>query len=704
MAAGVSGSVAFTTAGSTIRVYYAQSFTPGIAKSTVTISRVTFQSNAYRGDFFFDGKIIVDGKTVFDRSIAGSDGRVTLDGGENTINLCTDGSITVTHSSAKTISVELAGNTQGSPCFKMYYGGKTYTIDMDAGSRDITLSAIPMASGISAGAVTLGSEMTVSLTKAAEGMTDTVTWKCGTQSGTIVENSTGTSFTWTPPVTLAIQAPDSTVVPITITTATKNGDTEAGTSSVTVSCPIPASVKPTASLAVSDETGYLGTFGSYIRSQSKVRVVTEAAGAYGSSITGISVTCGSLIGTGASLLFSLPYAGTVTIRVTVTDSRGRTASAEGQIFVADYSPPAPGITELYRCDASGTPAPDGAWAKAVLTCAVTSLGGRNPAACVLRYRVRGTDGWTEKSVTAPGEAVFPADTGSDYQVRLTAADSFVTVSGDILPLPAAFALLDFDRKNKAAGIGQRAGTAGTLSVGMPIKMGTNRITDMGAPTDSADAATKGYVDAAVRKAAPRNLLDNSDFRNPVNQRGQQTYTGVRSTIDRWLIDGNAGEQNTMWVDDGYIGLSGGTTTENVWLVQRVPSSVIPTGNKATFAVKQNGMQDPFVLNIYAWGTDRVITFENGITLLYQAGEFIIYNGTGGPVGFVWAALYEGEYTAETLPEYHPKGYGTELAECQRYYQIRSTNNIAAVDMRPTMRLTSPTITSVTGGYAYSADL
>ena len=704
MAAGVSGSVAFTTAGSTIRVYYAQSFTPGIAKSTVTISRVTFQSNAYRGDFFFDGKIIVDGKTVFDRSIAGSDGRVTLDGGENTINLCTDGSITVTHSSAKTISVALAGNTQGPPCFKMYYGGKTYTIDMDAGSRDITLSAIPMASGISAGAVTLGSEMTVSLTKAAEGMTDTVTWKCGTQSGTIVENSTGTSFTWTPPVTLAIQAPDSTVVPITITTATKNGDTEAGTSSVTVSCPIPASVKPTASLAVSDETGYLGTFGSYIRSQSKVRVVTEAAGAYGSSITGISVTCGSLIGTGASLLFSLPYAGTVTIRVTVTDSRGRTASAEGQIFVADYSPPAPGITELYRCDASGTPAPDGAWAKAVLTCAVTSLGGRNPAACVLRYRVRGTDGWTEKSVAAPGEAVFPADTGSDYQVRLTAADSFVTVSGDILPLPAAFALLDFDRKNKAAGIGQRAGTAGTLSVGMPIKMGTNRITDMGAPTDSADAATKGYVDAAVRKAAPRNLLDNSDFRNPVNQRGQQTYTGVRSTIDRWLIDGNAGEQNTMWVDDGYIGLSGGTTTENVWLVQRVPSSVIPTGNKATFAVKQNGMQDPFVLNIYAWGTDRVITFENGITLLYQAGELIIYNGTGGPVGFVWAALYEGEYTAETLPEYHPKGYGTELAECQRYYQIRSTNNIAAVDMRPTMRLTSPTITSVTGGYAYSADL
>ena len=77
---------------------------------------------------------------------------------------------------------------------------------------------------------------------------------------------------------------------------------------------------------------------------------------------------------------------------------------------------------------------------------------------------------------------------------------------------------------------------------------------------------------------------------------------------------------------------------------------------------------------------------------------------GDSIEVEWAALYEGEYTVETLPEYQPKGYGAELLECQRYYQIRSTNNIAAVDMRPTMRLRSPTITSVTDGYAYSADL
>ena len=34
---------------------------------------------------------------------------------------------------------------------------------------------------------------------------------------------------------------------------------------------------------------------------------------------------------------------------------------------------------------------------------------------------------------------------------------------------------------------------------------------------------------------------------------------------------------------------------------------------------------------------------------------------------MWAALYEGEYTADTLPVYLPKGYAAELLECQRYY-------------------------------------
>ena len=40
------------------------------------------------------------------------------------------------------------------------------------------------------------------------------------------------------------------------------------------------------------------------------------------------------------------------------------------------------------------------------------------------------------------------------------------------------------------------------------------------------------------KAVARNLLDNSDFTNPVNQRGQASYTMSANggyTIDRWMV-------------------------------------------------------------------------------------------------------------------------------------------------------------------------
>ena len=494
MAEGISGSVAFTSSGKTLRVYYVQTFTPGVAQSTVTITKVTLQSDiTYGGSFFFDGKILVGGQVVFSRSVAGSDGGVTVNGNENIINLCTNGTVTVNHSAAADISIQLEKNTYGTPFF---YNAYSSGFSISAGSRTVTLAAIPMASGISvsAAAFALGSPMKVALTKAAPELTDTVTWKCGSLSGTIVQNTTATGLSWTPPVSLASQAPSGTSVSVTLTTVTKSGGTESGSSSVTVSCAIPESVRPTVSFAVSDEMGYLAAFGSYIKTQSKARVVTTAAGAQGSSITDISVACGSLTGSGGSLLFALPHAGTVSVSVTVTDSRGRTASASGEIYVADYSPPSPKIMELYRCDESGAEDPDGAYACVGIGFDYASLGGKNTISMTLQYRAMGTTAWTEVNIGVRDSVIFEANTGIVYQVRLAASDSFTSASSGTSTLPAAFALLDFDRNNKAIGIGMRAGTASAISMGLTVQMNNKRIRSLATPSATKDAATKAYVD------------------------------------------------------------------------------------------------------------------------------------------------------------------------------------------------------------------
>ena len=61
-----------------------------------------------------------------------------------------------------------------------------------------------------------------------------------------------------------------------------------------------------------------------------------------------------------------------------------------------------------------------------------------------------------------------------------------------------------------------------------------------------------------------NLLINSNFRNPVNQRGETSYTfngaGVAYTIDRWCIN----YHSTLIVNDGYVTLQGNVDSNNYW--------------------------------------------------------------------------------------------------------------------------------------------
>ena len=207
------------------------------------------------------------------------------------------------------------------------------------------------------------------------------------------------------------------------------------------------------------------------------------------------------------------------------------------------------------------------------------------------------------------------------------------------------------------------------------------------------AVTPAELNAAIRKAAPRNLLDNSDFRNPVNQRGQTTYTNNGYTIDRWeLYSGLIGVSS-----DGYVSTNG----------QMYQKIEIATDKVYTFAVK-TAAGIAAVTGIPANGAINPATIGNALIKLATIGEYVevvIEPAEGFDfAGAYWAALYEGSYTADTLPEYKPKGYGAELAECQRYYQQFLNNAFlgwATVDadginfqgMIPcgSMRINSPTI-------------
>ena len=232
-------------------------------------------------------------------------------------------------------------------------------------------------------------------------------------------------------------------------------------------------------------------------------------------------------------------------------------------------------------------------------------------------------------------------------------------------------------------------------------------------TDTAKAEANTYTDTAVRKAAPRNLLDNSDFRNPVNQRGQTNYSLSAwggYCIDRWTAFSDGA---TVTIGSGGLTLSGG-------IYQPISSDIASmyNGKVLTLAVKIAGTVyccSGEVNQIGTWHSSArsdtpygYINFETENNNMM----FVVINNSTTPSVVEWAALYEGSYTAETFPEYQPKGYGAELVECQRYYyniadniingvaNVSTQKVIALLPLPTTMRIIHPTVTLKTALWAY----
>ena len=212
-----------------------------------------------------------------------------------------------------------------------------------------------------------------------------------------------------------------------------------------------------------------------------------------------------------------------------------------------------------------------------------------------------------------------------------------------------------------------------------------------------------------------NLLDNSDFTNPVNQRGgtSGTVTAWTYFIDRWQATDAA---LTYSISSDGIHLTAG----EAWMAQNVQSSEAKAGRTYTFAV---GLSD----GTFTLCTGALPAGETSWTEFAGENDDNCYVRMAKITGAViscsfkpkkavvatWTALYEGSYTADTLPPYTPKGYAAELAECQRYYQACATlqlpiknpdvdtNNIFqnSVQFFEPMRI-APTINAAVGNSEY----
>lgn len=170
-----------------------------------------------------------------------------------------------------------------------------------------------------------------------------------------------------------------------------------------------------------------------------------------------------------------------------------------------------------------------------------------------------------------------------------------------------------------------------------------------------------------------NLLDNTNFVAPYNQNGEQIYSGALYGIDRWV--GMSRTQISLSASGVQLSNASPAAGTCFWQ-QLLPEERFAGSTENdyyTFAAQINGM-------VYAasnkLGSTAEVDFGDGrLSFLYSsannnyAARITLDAGYTGSITIRWAALYKGQYTAESLPPYVAKETAVEQAQCQLYYRM-----------------------------------
>ena len=165
----------------------------------------------------------------------------------------------------------------------------------------------------------------------------------------------------------------------------------------------------------------------------------------------------------------------------------------------------------------------------------------------------------------------------------------------------------------------------------------------------------------------RNLLVNSDFRNPIDIDNKIGTTNVNPCFTRWNFERANPNTTTqiIKIDNGIRVYKNGGVAR---FYQSYNYNLL--GKTVSYAV---GTTEGIFVGSCSVSTSSVFTrigTHTGHLSVYQssASEKAIFSllfndNTEDAIDLYWAALYEGAYTKETLPDYVPKSIQQEMMDC-----------------------------------------
>lgn len=467
------------------------------------------------------------------------------------------------------------------------------------GSATVALKAylpkINRTSTITVPTATLGSSVNIAISKADTNYTSTLRYEWYGSTGTIVDKTTSTSFSWTPPLSLASGIPNSVGGSGKIFIDTYSGTTLLGTSSATLTANVPSSVVPTlSSVTLSDTNSKVSailTSPNFLQVLSNIAVnFTGASGAYGSTIQSYKA---EIVGKNQSTninggtLGIMNYNGTLTVRSTVTDSRGRTsAPVDTTINVIEYFLP----VFYYEASRIGSDSQT-IQVKRNAKIAPIAVGGtqKNTMTITFRSSLAGKNTWTTSqtgggSWTAINTLTDSLDSlsgvfsvSSSYDIEGTISDRF---SGDIkfsdtIGTKVVVSSKDKDGRHGFGRIADKSLPAGSVDIAGVFAMSGKQLLDVFYPIGTIYESTKPDNPATFmggtwsRFGNGRVLVgvDETDptFNVPLQIGGEKAHTlSIQEIPSHTHGFRGGGENNYVRVEPsstyGYSGNSDKTTT------------------------------------------------------------------------------------------------------------------------------------------------
>lgn len=385
------------------------------------------------------------------------------------------GTTTVSHNAdgSKSISVSASFNNADRG---------TYLPTTGSCSGSLKLTTIPRATtpSIDKPSLDCGGVIKISGTSASSNFSHKVyvTWN-GTkiQIGTIASGTTSPSFSYTIPTDWEKNIPDSTSGIATFILETLNGDTFIGRKSINATVQVRSGIVPTIGNPTIEDTNSISkAMGLYVQSQSCIKFTIPTSGNQGSTITSVSTKFNNQTYSGSTFTTqAIQDSGTLTYTITVTDSRGRTATKSGSVTVVAYNPPS--LTNVSAKRANSGYAVDessGTYALLHFKVGFTSLSNKNVTSFYIQYRASGASSWTKINSWANNytlEQDYKAgnlftSTTTTYEIAFGVKDKFMSdYSWQIVTVTPTYALINFGKDGKSLTFfGQDGNNANRLTV------------------------------------------------------------------------------------------------------------------------------------------------------------------------------------------------------------------------------------------------